>query len=63
LAGEEPFEMLGEIGGVGCGPIDQRRLPPAEELQADHIGAGRRRDDAAVVDDLALAVGDRQVEP
>ena len=55
--------MVGEIVCVGAGAVDERGLAAAEKLQADHIGPWRFRNDAAVMDDAALAVHDRQVEP
>ena len=63
MAGKERAKMGGKVAGIGTGTVDQRRLAAAEELQANHIYPRRLRDDAAVVDDLALVVKHRKVEP
>ena len=51
----------GDVGGVGAGAVDQGGLAAAQERQADHVEAGARGDDAAVVADAALAVEHRHV--
>ena len=45
------------------GAVDKARLAPAQEVEPDHVQAGKLGDDAAVMAHLALVVQHRHVEP
>ena len=55
--------MVGEVAGVVLRAVDEARLAAAQERAARSRTGRARRDDAAVVAELALAVEDRHVEP
>src|SRR3712207_8724603 len=56
-------EVLGQRFRVRADAVEEARLPAAQEAQAEHVEAGRRRDPTAV-DDLARRVEDRRdLEP
>src|SRR5215470_6241748 len=61
-----PAEPLREVGGqlsrVLAHAVDEGRLAPPEEVEADYVKAGERRD-PAVVPDLAGLVEDGDLQP
>ena len=54
--------MVGQLGGVRGGAVDEAGLAAAQERHADQVQTRRGRD-TAVVDDPALAVEHRDVQP
>jgi hypothetical protein len=55
--------MVAEITRVVASAVDQCGLSPPQELHAHQIDTGRAKDDAAVMDNHALAVEYRKLEP
>ena len=56
-------EMTAQVGGVGSGAVDERRVAAAQERHPHQVEAGARGYLPAVVADTLSTVEDRHVEP
>ncbi len=54
-------EVVGEVGGVNPEPVEERRLAPPEERQAQHVQTWCVGD-AASMTYVSRPVGDRDVQ-